>query len=62
MNGTKRLTDIISTLAGLLAGPSSPAPVAPTEDDLASEKFFQRLNRDRAVVGTQPGQPRRATE
>ena len=62
MNGSKRLFDTITRLAALVVGPSSPAPVAPTEDDLASEKFFQRRNRDRAIVGAQPGQPRRATE
>jgi hypothetical protein len=62
VNGPRRLVDAISKLVALVAGPSAPAPVAPTEDDLASEKFFQRLNRDRAVVGAQPGQPRRATE
>jgi hypothetical protein len=62
VKGPRRLVDAIRKLAAIVAGPSSPSFVAPTEDDLASEKFFQRLNRDRVVVGAQPGQPRRATE
>ena len=48
--------------AAFVPAPSYSTPVAPTEDDLASEKFFQRMNRDRGIVTAQPGQPRRAAE
>lgn len=57
MNVRKDLTDTLAKLAAVFV----PAPVAPprpiTEDDLASDKFLQRVNRDRALGGQQPRQP-----
>lgn len=56
----KSLVETLAKLAAVFV----PAPVAPprplTEDDLASEKFFQRVNRDRPLASPEPGQPRRA--
>ncbi len=62
MKASNRLVDAISRLAAVVAAPPAPTRIAPTEDDLASEKFFQRLNRERGVNGAQPGQARRVTE
>ena len=60
MHVRKSLVETLAKLAAVFV----PAPVAPqrplTEDDLASEKFLQRVNRDRAIVRPEPGQPRRA--
>ena len=62
MKASNRLADAISKLAAVFVAPPAPAHTAPTEDDLASERFFQRVNRDRGIVTAQPGQPRRAAE
>jgi hypothetical protein len=60
MNVRKDLTDNLAKLAAVFV----PAPAAPprpiTEDDLASDKYFQRVYRDRPVVGPEPRQPSRA--
>ncbi len=60
MNVRKDLADTLAKLAAVFV----PAPVAPprpiTEDDLASDKFLQRVNRDRALGGQQPRQSSRA--
>jgi len=60
MSVRKELADTLGKLAAVFVPAPVAPPRAPTEDDLASEKFFQRVNRDRSVVGPEPGQPRRA--